>query len=64
MTPEIRVTINAEIDSFLQRAEALAAMTIKTHRDAVSRVADLLLKKETLKKDELRAAIEAVPLAA
>jgi hypothetical protein len=57
LTEEIIGTINAEIDRFLEMGEALAEKTVKAHRDAIGRVAALLLQHGTLDRKALQAAL-------
>lgn len=57
LTAEILETINAEIDRFLKEGMERALKAAKEHRDAIGRVAGMLLQHETLDEKRLREAI-------
>lgn len=61
MTPELRTTINAEIDRFMLLGEERALKTAKAHREAIGRLAALLLEHETLTERQIRDAMESAP---
>lgn len=58
LTAETLTIINAEIDRFLQEGEDRALKTAKQNRDAIGRVAALLLQHETLDEKQIREAVE------
>ncbi len=55
---KIAESIDAEIEGFIGRGLKTAERMITDHRDALERVAQLLLKQETIEQEEFNALME------
>jgi cell division protease FtsH len=49
--------IDEEVERLLKEAEERASQLLTAHRDALDRIVELLLEKETIDGDELRSAL-------